>query len=82
MFGFGLKDFIKSELAKLQGDISDNIKRTVKTSIEDGMAAKGVKGAAYQYLDGMLAEGQSMSKERLDAWWVEKRAQLKTWAGQ
>lgn len=78
MFGFGLKDFIQCELGKLRGDIADIVGRGIKQVAE----GKLLKGQAYQYLDGILVEGQSVSKDKMDAWWVEKRAQLKLWAGQ
>ena len=78
MFGFGLKEFITSELSRLKGDIADSIKAAI-VKVAEG---KLLKGQAYQYLDGILAEGQNMSKEKLDIWWIEKRAQLKVWAGQ
>lgn len=78
MFGFGLKDYITSELSRVQGNITDNIKAAIQKAAEGNV----IRGQAYKYLDGILAEGQGMSKDKLDAWWVEKRAQLKTWAGQ
>ena len=73
-----LRPVIQEEMGKLKTEIGS----LIKTTVEDGMAAKGVKSAAYTYADGILAEGQSMSKEKLDAWWVEQRAKLKTWAGE
>lgn len=78
MFGFGLKAMIQNELAKLRGDLADSVKRGM-AEIANG---KVVKAAAYNYIDGVLAEGQAMSKAKLDDWFNQKRAELKTWAGQ
>lgn len=35
----------------------------------------------YQFVDALLAEGQAKSKNEIDAWFRQKRSELKTWAG-
>lgn len=66
--------FVQSEVKK--------IKEHLDSAITQVNAMKDMKTELYQMADAMLAEGQTMSKDRLDAWWLEKRAQLKVWAGQ
>lgn len=66
--------FVQSEIKK--------IKEQLEGAVRQVDAIKAAKLELYTMADRMLAEGQAMSKDKLDAWWVDKRAQLKLWVGQ
>lgn len=65
--------FVQSEIKQIKLDMEN-----ASTQVQGIM---DLKKEFYTYADGILAEGQAMSKDKLDAWWVQKRAELKTWAG-
>lgn len=69
---------IETEMEKLRADIADLVARGIKKGVE----ANVLRGQAYIFMDGILAEGQRVSKDKLDSWWTEKRAQLRVWAGE
>lgn len=66
--------FVQSEIKK--------IKEHLDGAVQQVEAMRAMKQELYAMADRMMAEGQVMSKDKLDSWWVEKRAQLKVWAGQ
>ena len=66
--------FVQAEIKKVKEHLDNAVAQT--------NAMKAMKQQLYTMADGILAEGQQMSKDKLDAWWLEKRAQLKTWAAQ
>ncbi len=66
--------FVQSEIKKVREHLAN--------AVEQVDAMKAMKAELYRMADGMMAEGQTVSKDKLDSWWVEKRAQLKVWAGQ
>lgn len=66
--------FVQSEIKKIKAELEGAVKQV------DAM--KMMKQQLYTLADSILAEGQTKSKEQLDAWFVQKRAELKTWAGQ
>ena len=72
------KKFITSEIEKLQGSQKD----LAEKAFADFVAGKNLKQEVYQYADGILAEGQGMAADKVNDWFAQKRAELKTWAGQ
>lgn len=66
--------FVQAEIKKVKDHLDNAVSQVA--------AMKAMKTELYTMADGMMAEGQQVSKDKLDAWWLEKRAQLKVWAGQ
>jgi len=43
---------------------------------------RAAKREAAAYLDAILVEGQGMSKDKIDAWFKQKRADIQAWSYQ